>query len=66
MNKNLYKLINEQFNIGNMDLNNSKKQHSNIFNKATVNPYNIYEKMVKLSIKMEDINIKEWEIQQLN
>ena len=38
MNKYIQKLIQEQFNIGNMNLNNKQKQHINIFNKNIVNP----------------------------
>ena len=40
MNKYIQKLINEQFNIGNMDLNrNMQKRNTNIFNKAFIHPY---------------------------
>ena len=40
MNRYIQKLIHEQFNIGNMDLNNSKLKHNmNIFNKEINHPY---------------------------
>ena len=40
MNKYIQKLIQEQFNIGNMDLNNTKpKRNTNIFNKELNHPY---------------------------
>ena len=60
MNKYIYKLINEQFNIGNMDLNNNAKINRNIFNKNVVNPYSVYKKMLN-----ED-TVSQYEIEQLN
>ena len=40
MNRYIQRMIREQFNIGNMDLNNNKQKHNaNIFNKALNHPY---------------------------
>ena len=39
MNKFIQKLIKEQFNIGNMNLNNKLKRNANIFNKNYIHPY---------------------------
>ena len=45
MKKNIYKLMNEQFNIGNMDLSNNKKNTKpNIFNQ---NVYTVYDDIMK-------------------
>ena len=58
-------IINEQFNIDNMNLDNNNKQHSNIFNKAVVNPYEIYKRLTNINDK-EKRNIEKWELLQLN
>lgn len=45
MKKNIYKLMNEQFNIGNMDLSNNKKNTKpNIFNQ---NMHTVYDDIMK-------------------
>ena len=45
MKKNIYKLMNEQFNIGNMDLTNNKKNTKpNIFNQ---NVHTVYDDIMK-------------------
>ena len=46
MNKYIQNLINEQFNIGGMNLNNTAKHSGNIFNKQIIDPYKIYEKIL--------------------
>ena len=54
MNKYIQKLINEQFNIDNMDLTNNKpKQNMNIFNKKFNHPY--YYKAVKHTLKEKEV-----------
>ena len=47
MNNYIYKLIKEQFNIGNMDLNRKPKHAANIFNKVILDFENIYNKLLK-------------------
>lgn len=58
--------IDEQFNVGNMNLNNNAKRKSNIFNKAVVDPFDVYKRMTKVGNAAENIHIDEYEIQQLN
>ena len=49
MNICIRKLINEQFNISNMDLNNkSNKKNGNIFNKNIIDIKRIYYKIVNI------------------
>ena len=60
MNKYIQKLINEQFNIGNMDLNDKQVRNNNIFNKYTVNPIDVYNKI------LTDNNVFNYEIANLN
>ena len=49
MNICMRKLINEQFNISNMDLNNkSNKKNGNIFNKNIIDIKRIYYKIVNI------------------
>ena len=55
MNKYIQKLIREQFNIGNMDLDNGKpKRNMNIFNKEYNHPY--YYKVLDETITEDEIN----------
>lgn len=51
MNKYIQKLIIEQFNIGNMNLNSKPKNKYNIFNKNIIDPYKVYDSLLKLKSK---------------
>ena len=70
MNKYIQKLIQEQFNIGNMDLSNNKpKRNMNIFNKKLLDPYVVYDKILNSYAVYGKINredIKDYEIEYLN
>ena len=46
MNRYIQKLINEQFNISNMDFSKKSKNKNNIFNKNILDPYEIYNKIL--------------------
>ena len=60
MKKNIYKLITEQFNIGNMNLNDKPKHNINIFNKNALIPIEIYKKI------LNGENVNDYEILALN
>lgn len=47
MRKYIQNIIKEQFNIANMDFNNKPKRNSNIFNKNSIDPHNVYNRMLK-------------------
>ena len=47
MNKYIQRLIDEQFNIGNMDLSSKSKNKRNIFNKNSIDPYKILNDKIK-------------------
>ena len=51
----IQQLINEQFNIGNMDFNNKPNKNINIFNKNEYIPSLIY----KCMLNNENVNISE-------
>ena len=54
MNKYIHKLIREQFNIGNMNLNNTKSKYNmNIFNKIYIHPY--YQKVLDYTVTKDEI-----------
>ena len=61
--KDIKNIIQEQFNVGNMDLRNKNMHKSNIFNKATVDPFLVYDKMTNIKNKG---HVEEYEIKQLN
>lgn len=42
----IHDIINEQFNISNMDFGNNKKINKNIFNKNVINPEEILKKIL--------------------
>lgn len=50
----------EQFNINNMDLNKRQKNNKNIFNKNVLDPFDIYDRIIKHEDVQDD------EIKQLN
>ena len=60
INREIKNVINEQFNIGNMNLNSNERKHKNIFNKNAVDPQYIFDKI----LKREDVN--DDEIESLN
>ena len=71
MNKYIQKLIQEQFNIGNMNLNNIKKNETpNIFNKITVDIDEIYDFITNDAFYnnklMDESPLEEWEVNTLN
>ena len=58
LNKEIRYVINEQFNIGNMDLNSKSKHNVNIFNKNIPDYYGMYNKILKNEI-LTDIEIRQ-------
>ena len=67
MNKHIYKLINEQFNIANMDFGNTKlKRNNNVFNKQIVNPKEFYDFIVDDAAYSIDVKLEEWQLEQMN
>ena len=72
MNMYIQRLIMEQFNIANMDLNNTGKKHkSNIFNKQTIDPKKIYNYIINDAIDSynrvaDKCELEDWEIAQMN
>ena len=60
MKRNVYKLLNEQFNIGNMDLNNKHNRNMNIYNKNIIDPQKIYNNIIN------GLAADEYEIKSLN
>lgn len=60
MKRNVYKLLNEQFNIGNMDLNNKHNRNMNIYNKNIIDPQKIYNNIIN------GLGANEYEIKSLN
>ena len=56
MNIYIQRLIHEQFNIGNMNLNNvNQKRKVNIFNKRPIDPQELYNNILKKNITGDDI-----------
>ena len=45
----IHDIINEQFNISNMDFGNNKKINKNIFNKNVINPEEILKKILSFN-----------------
>ena len=61
MKRNLYKILNEQFSIGDIVFNDDESDYdANIFNKRTTNPEEVYNNILK------GIGAEEFEIQDLN
>ena len=61
MNKYIQRLINEQFNISDLDFTDTEQEYdNNIFNKQLVNPHDVYNKIVNFN----DIN--KYEIEFIN
>lgn len=58
--KEIKTVIDEQFNIGNMNLNDKSKSNYNIFNKFVVDPQNVYDRI------MHHESVFDYEIIQLN
>ena len=54
MNKYIQKLINEQFNISNMDFSSKKKHTGNLFNKNIIDPHDVYNKIVNFEDVTKD------------
>ena len=58
--KEIQYIINEQFNISDLDFNDSDEENTNIFNKELVSPRRVYNNI------LHGIDISEYEIHILN
>ena len=63
--KEIKNIIDEQFKIGNMDFNN-KKQKFNIFNKATYNSKDIFDKILNnKDVSDDEINFMNYNVSEI-